>query len=136
MPTTPRKSKLSFNFQTTPQDDTAQYARKEMERLSQYLIGLIEDLQNTVNKLSGSTATDFSGQIEALNKQITNILKAIAGIPIVDTTGFLKAQDLQPISVPFNFTRTITIPSTNIAVFFDGTENNGNITNDGIILVL
>lgn len=136
MPTTPRKSKLAFNFTTTPDSDDAQYARKEMEKLSQYLITLIEDLQNTVSKISVSPSVDFSKQIEAITKQITNILNAISGIPIVNVDDFLKADDLFPITVPTVFTRTITINVGQTAVFFDGTVNAGDITNDGVILVL
>lgn len=136
MATTPRRSKPTFAFTTTPSTEDAQYARVEMERLTEFLLAQLEDLRLVVNGISASPATDFSAQIAALSNNVNLLAAAISHIPIVDISNFLTPEDLQPIVVNNNFTRTITIAFDQIAVFFDGTNNNGDITNNGLLLVL
>ena len=96
MATTPLKSKQAFNFATTSDSNDAQYARQEMERLSQYLIGLINDVQDSVTKLGAGSSTNYSKAIESINKQISNIFLAIGSIPKIDTNSFVN-KDVQNI---------------------------------------
>jgi len=133
---TNRRSKISFAFATTPDSDEAQYARKEMERLSLFLISLIDDLQNSVNALGTQDNSSTLLAISTINKQIENLTLTIANLPVIDVSAFLTPVDLQPIVVNKAFTGSVAIPSNKIAVLFDETENNGSITNNGTIQVV
>lgn len=136
MATTLQRSKRTFAFTTTPSTSDAQYSRKEMERLTDFLLKQLDDLDRLVAASASTPAVDYSKPIENILKSIQNLTLAIAAIPVINTSIFLQAVDLQPIIVSGNFTRTISVAFGKIAVFFDGTENNGDITNEGVILVL
>jgi hypothetical protein len=128
--TTSRRSKPTFPFVTAPKTPDGQYARKEMERIVNFILNLIPE----------TVVNNSTFDVQTLNQQLTNIRDVIAllqrSIPIISTSTILSKDDLLPIIVSNQFSRTITVPLGNTAIFFDGVENNGDITNEGTILVL